>query len=155
MSPSEAAPSGALSFAAFPFNASPFAAGAFAAASSGRLGAGTLAALDPAPEAGAGISADPDPEAGAGAIRRRGTVRGQGCGRVRRPCTSGGSVISGVAWVRLFHTVGVVGDIVVCGHAVASIATRSAARPREPYAFTEPSDIPSVSATWASVMSAK
>lgn len=35
----------------------------------------------------------------------------------------------------------------VPAHAVASMATRSAAMPREPYAFTEPSDIPSVSAT--------
>ncbi|CAM5573282.1 hypothetical protein STANM309S_01892 [Streptomyces tanashiensis] len=29
-----------------------------------------------------------------------------------------------------------------------SIATRSAAMPREPYAFTDPRDMPSVSATW-------
>ena len=40
-------------------------------------------------------------------------------------------------------------------HAGASIATRSAAMPRDPYALTEPSDMPSVSATCASVMSAK
>lgn len=40
-------------------------------------------------------------------------------------------------------------------HACASIVTRSAAMPLDPYAFTEPSDIPSVSATWASVMSEK
>ena len=45
--------------------------------------------------------------------------------------------------------------LVVPAHAGASMATRSAAMPREPYAFTEPSDMPSVSATWASVMSAK
>lgn len=43
----------------------------------------------------------------------------------------------------------------VVAHAGASMATRSAAMPREPYAFTEPSDMPRVSATWASVMSAK
>ncbi|CAM5718836.1 hypothetical protein SMICM304S_05401 [Streptomyces microflavus] len=43
----------------------------------------------------------------------------------------------------------------VPAHAWASITTRSAAIPREPYALTEPSEIPSVSATWASVMSAK
>lgn len=35
----------------------------------------------------------------------------------------------------------------VPAHAVASMATRSAAMPREPYAFTEPREIPSVSAT--------
>lgn len=40
-------------------------------------------------------------------------------------------------------------------HVWASITTRSAAIPREPYALTEPSETPSVSATWASVMSAK
>lgn len=40
-------------------------------------------------------------------------------------------------------------------HAVASMAIRSAAMPREPYAFTEPRDMPSVSETCASVMSAK
>ncbi len=40
-------------------------------------------------------------------------------------------------------------------HAWASITARSAAIPREPYALTEPREIPSVSATWASVMSAK
>lgn len=45
--------------------------------------------------------------------------------------------------------------VVVHHDCAASIATRSAAMPRDPYAFTEPSDIPSVSATWASVMSAK
>ena len=45
--------------------------------------------------------------------------------------------------------------LAVRAHAGASMATRSAAMPREPYAFTEPSDMPSVSATWASVMSAK
>ncbi|GAQ69134.1 hypothetical protein T45_00856 [Streptomyces turgidiscabies] len=40
-------------------------------------------------------------------------------------------------------------------HAGSSMAMRSAAMPREPYAFTEPSDMPSVSATCASVMSEK
>ncbi|CAM5714728.1 hypothetical protein STENM223S_10828 [Streptomyces tendae] len=40
-------------------------------------------------------------------------------------------------------------------HDDASMASRSAAMPREPYALTEPSEMPSVSATWASVMSAK
>lgn len=45
--------------------------------------------------------------------------------------------------------------LVVLAHAGASMATRSAAMPREPYALTEPSDIPRVSATCASVMSAK
>lgn len=40
-------------------------------------------------------------------------------------------------------------------HVWASITTRSAAIPREPYALTEPSETPSVSATCASVMSAK
>ncbi len=45
--------------------------------------------------------------------------------------------------------------LVVVAHAGSSMAIRSAAIPREPYAFTEPSDTPSVSATWASVMSAK
>lgn len=45
--------------------------------------------------------------------------------------------------------------VVTPTHACASITTRSAAMPREPYAFTEPRDIPSVSATCASVMSAK
>ncbi len=43
----------------------------------------------------------------------------------------------------------------VVAHTGASIATRSAAMPREPYALTEPSESPRVSATWASVMSAK
>lgn len=57
----------------------------------------------------------------------------------------------------LVPTVLPVGAVVpaVRAHAGASMATRSAAMPREPYAFTEPSDMPSVSATWASVMSAK
>ena len=45
--------------------------------------------------------------------------------------------------------------LAVRAHAGASMATRSAAMPREPYALTEPSDMPRVSATWASVMSAK
>lgn len=45
--------------------------------------------------------------------------------------------------------------LVLVAHAGSSMAIRSAAIPREPYAFTEPSDMPSVSATWASVMSAK
>lgn len=40
-------------------------------------------------------------------------------------------------------------------HDVLPIATRRAAMPREPYALTEPTDMPSVSAAWASVMSAK
>ncbi len=43
----------------------------------------------------------------------------------------------------------------VLAHAGASMAIRSAAIPREPYALTEPSEMPSVSATCASVMSAK
>lgn len=45
--------------------------------------------------------------------------------------------------------------LLVLTHAGASMAIRSAAIPREPYALTDPSDIPRVSATWASVMSAK
>ena len=45
--------------------------------------------------------------------------------------------------------------LTLVAHAGSSMAIRSAAIPREPYAFTEPSDTPSVSATWASVMSAK
>ena len=45
--------------------------------------------------------------------------------------------------------------LALVAHAGSSMAMRSAAIPREPYAFTEPSDMPSVSATWASVMSAK
>lgn len=40
-------------------------------------------------------------------------------------------------------------------HDVLPIATRRAAMPREPYALTEPTDMPRVSAAWASVMSAK
>ncbi len=42
---------------------------------------------------------------------------------------------------------------VLLGHCPASIRTRSAAIPRDPYAFTEPSEMPRVSATCASVMS--
>lgn len=53
-----------------------------------------------------------------------------------------------VAFVR----VAVLGVLV---HVRAPMAIRSAAMPREPYALTEPSDMPRVSATWASVMSAK
>ncbi len=45
--------------------------------------------------------------------------------------------------------------VLAVDHADASMASRSAAMPREPYALTEPSEMPSVSATWASVMSAK
>ena len=40
-------------------------------------------------------------------------------------------------------------------HDAASIAVRSAAMPRDPYAFTEPRESPSTLATCASVMSAK
>lgn len=47
------------------------------------------------------------------------------------------------------------GPVRSVAHTGSSMAMRSAAIPREPYAFTEPSDTPSVSATWASVMSAK
>ncbi len=40
-------------------------------------------------------------------------------------------------------------------HTGSSMAMRSAAIPREPYAFTEPNEMPRASATWASVMSEK
>ncbi|GAA3099919.1 hypothetical protein GCM10017687_08700 [Streptomyces echinatus] len=54
--------------------------------------------------------------------------------------TFGGVVLTGV-------TVKGIAPFGVGAHAGASMATRKAAMPREPYAFTEPRDMPSVSAT--------
>lgn len=69
------------------------------------------------------------------------------------PASPGGTPLG----VELIPPVAPVGSVVLAvrAHADASMATRSAAMPREPYALTEPSDMPRVSATWASVMSAK
>ncbi len=82
-------------------------------------------------------------------------------GRTRRTARFVGRVLRGdgrlmgLVTAMTILPVGPTRPRVLVVHAGASMATRSAAIPREPYALTEPSDIPRVSATCASVMSAK
>ncbi len=74
------------------------------------------------------------------------------------PVRTGGRVVPLGGFVSpggIVSLVAVRACVVAVAHAGASMATLSAAIPREPYALTEPRDMPSVSATWASVMSAK